>query len=77
MMYWDYDYLSPFGWSWHIIMVFFWVLVIAATVILIKNTFANGKKEESGNSAVEILKERYAKGEIDKREFNKKLKEFS
>ena len=76
-MSWDYDWFSPFGWSWHIIMVFFWVLVIAVTVILIKNIGGNGKKEEYGNSAIEILKERYAKGEIDKREFNKMVKELS
>ncbi|MDO8664143.1 MAG: SHOCT domain-containing protein [Candidatus Liptonbacteria bacterium] len=75
MMSWDYDWLSPFGWSWHIIMILFWVLVIVVVVSLIKNT--GSQKEARSNSAIEILKERYAKGEIDKKEFNKKVKELS
>jgi len=74
-MNWDYDLYSPFDWASHIIMILFWILVIAVVVTLIKNT--GSRKEGSGNSAIEILKERYAKGEIDKREFNKKVKELS
>lgn len=84
MMDWGYDYLSPFGSLWHIIVMFFWVLVIVIIVFLMKGTDEkSGQKEpkeekvKTGNSAIEILKERYAKGEIEKREFSKKLKELS
>ncbi len=75
MMSWDYDWYSPFGWTWHIIMMLFWVLIIAAVIVLLSGT--KNRKGGRGNSAIEILKERYAKGEIDKREFNKKVKELS
>lgn len=60
-----------------IFMLIFWVLVIIGIVYLVKHFSENGKEsEQKGNSAVEILKERYAKGEITKEEFEQKRKEL-
>ena len=60
-----------------IFMLLFWFLVIFGIVYLVKYTVDSGKREEKGRDrAVEILKERYAKGEITKEEFEQKKKEL-
>lgn len=59
-----------FGWI-------FWILIIVGLVYLIKWLMAQGKSGGADNRrAEEILKERYAKGEIDKKEFEEKMKEI-
>ena len=68
------------GWFGMIFMMIFWVLVIVGLVFLIKwliQTTSSGKSaEQTGSRAVEILKERYARGEIDKAEFESKKKDL-
>ena len=68
------------GWFGMIFMMIFWVLVIVGLVFLIKwliQTTSSGKAaEQKGSRAVEILKERYARGEIDKAEFESKKKDL-
>lgn len=61
-------------------MMIFWVLVLGAIVLLISGAFTRGTSsnevQNQASSAIDILKRRYAKGEIDKTEFEEKLKDI-
>ena len=60
-----------FGWTGGIAMLVFWVLAIVGVVVLIKYLVSGGASisKKVSSSATDILKLRYAKGKIDKKEF--------
>jgi len=71
------------GWFGGIFMIVFWVLVIVGLVFLIRwllqSTRGGGDSHwprSSSSAALEILKERYARGEINKQEFEEKKKDL-
>lgn len=76
-MMWPFFYGDGFGAGW---MLFGWLMMVAWWVIIFGGVFlviravmrsTNG----GGRSALDILKERYAKGEITKKEFEEMKRE--
>lgn len=59
-------------------MIFWWILIIAIILIAI-GVIMRGRTNQSNSkqgSPLEILKERYAKGEISKEEFKERKNEL-
>ena len=76
MMNWGYG----MGWGWSIIMMVFWIAVIVGIIFLIRwIALSTDRRHETsaGDSAMEILRNRYARGEINKEEFEEKKKDLA
>jgi len=66
------------GWLWGILMIAFWVAVIVGIIFLIRWLAVSARGQERGvpreDDAMEILRRRFASGEINKEEFEEKKK---
>ena len=75
---------TPFGGFGWIFMIVFWGFIIWVIVALVRGGLRNGHScghdhddmRGKDKSPLEILKERYAKGEMDKKEFEEKKKDL-
>ena len=78
------NYLGGFGLIGPLFMIIFWVLIIWAIIALVRHGSGHhsgccgdhGAGHDSGGKALDILKERYAKGEIKKEEYEQKKKDL-
>jgi putative membrane protein len=59
-----------------IFMLLMMALVILGIIVLVRY-LNHGAGNQNGNTALDVLKTRYAKGEIDKKEFDEKRKALS
>ena len=80
------------GMSWHmigwgggsmgIVMILFWVVVFTAIGMVLSaaidnRRYINGTSRDDQSDALEILKQRYARGEIDKNQFDEMKQDLS
>jgi putative membrane protein len=79
--------MGGFGFGW-IFMFLFWVLVIWIIIAFVRGMKSGGccrghnngghkNEQNKKNIAMDILSERYAKGEIEKKEFEEKKKDLT
>ena len=72
--------MGGFGWMW--LMPIFWIvfigLIIWAIVAFVRGSSGSrGQDASKMDSALEVLKKRYARGEISKEEFEEKKKDLA
>lgn len=68
------------GWFGPIMMLVFWGLLILVLILLARWLWGSSQKkpeETRGESPLDILKRRYAAGEIDREEFEQKKRDLS
>ena len=68
------------GWGAAVIHVAFWLLVLAAIVLVtlfIARSVGGSGKGGGGSTALDQLDERYAKGEIDREEYLQRKKDIT
>jgi len=75
MGYYGYDHMSGWGLMGFFFMATFWVLVIALVIWLARSGSGLNTDGPTDN-AMEALRERYAKGEMSKEEFEAKKKDL-
>jgi putative membrane protein len=77
---WSWGWEFSMGWLFLIIMAAFWIAVTLAIIFLIRwlaiSASRKGRVSELEDSAMETLRMRYAKGEINKEEFQEKKREL-
>ena len=68
------------GWLGLMMMAFFWILIIVAIIFLIRwfiiTSHGRSPGQKPEETALEILKKRYARGEIKKEEFEEKKRDL-
>jgi putative membrane protein len=70
--------MGGFGWGWlPLLLIVFWGLVIWGIVVAVRSTSSCRSGDASTTeSALEVLKRRYALGEIKKREYEEKKRDL-
>lgn len=72
-MYWGYGSWGIFGWTR---MIFWLTIIVLVATVFIRWVGGDIKNDVGGKSALDILKERYARGEITKKKFEEKKRDL-
>jgi len=63
---------SPLGWIGPVMMALFWIAIIVAIGFAVRYFVRQARRPGQDTSALEILNASYAKGEINKEEYEEK-----
>ncbi len=69
--------LPVLSWVAPIAMIVFWAVVVTGIIFLIRYLVIQSRAPLKDESALSILKERYARGEISKEEFEQKRRDLA
>ena len=64
------------GWIGPAFMGLVWIAIIVGMVFFIIHIVRENRGRRGGDAALQILRERYARGEISKEEFQEKMREL-
>ena len=71
---WDGQWGMAGGWGWFgLVHLLWWVLLVAGVAYLLRSIV---RGERGGDRALEILRERYARGEIDQAEYSERVRQL-
>ncbi len=78
---WGWHYMwGTMGISMMLFMFVFWILIIVGVIALVRLLWGQRREPHgmfgSGETAEDILKKRYSRGEIDKEEFESKMRDI-
>lgn len=65
---------TPFGWYGFCFEILWWVIVIVGIILLVWWIAPSRRTRWAEKSPLDIVGERYARGEINKEEFEEKMK---
>ena len=72
-------HMDGYGWGWGGMgfgMLLFWGVLIAVVVLLVRNCSGTCSGRAREKTALDLLKERYARGEIEREEFEQKKRDL-
>lgn len=74
--------MGGFGWGWFmpIFLILFWVLIVWAVVTFVRGVAWPGGSHSASSrtdSAMEVLRRRYARGEVSKEEYEEKKRDLA
>lgn len=84
----DWYWGTGFGWIGFFFMLLFWAIIIVGIILVVRAVSGQGRDRDTRgyeerppatrrSSALEILEERYARGEIDRQEFLDRKKDLA
>lgn len=70
------DWHWGFGFGHGLFGIVFWIIVIALVVLVLRALVGGGAGDRQEMSALEVLRKRYARGEIDRDEFERRRRDL-